>query len=100
MRRSIILALAFAAACARSETFSLEGLDQFAELLEDTVPIAPGDECPAGGEARIQGYDTNLDGVLDPNEIAARSSRCFSEGSGGNVPPTLIRVDPEPPGDV
>jgi hypothetical protein len=52
-----------------------------ANELVDVVP-APVAECPDGGQAIEVGPDSNLNGVLDPDEIAYTSYLCSTTGSG------------------
>jgi subtilisin family serine protease len=56
-----------------------------AQELVTVVAIAPGAQCPTGGEQVNTGFDDNNNGVLDPNEITKSYVVC--NGAKGDAGP-------------
>ncbi|MEM6925495.1 MAG: right-handed parallel beta-helix repeat-containing protein, partial [Myxococcota bacterium] len=64
------------------------------ELLVRTVAEPPGANCPTGGVALQAGFDSNLDGTLDPGEVTSTDYICGSD----EASPPIVSTTPEAPG--
>lgn len=72
-----------------------DGLTPFV-VTED----APEGACPNGGIAVVVGFDTNGNGVFDPDEVTDTSYVCNGvDGTGSEPPANLTTTRPEPVGD-
>jgi hypothetical protein len=67
--------------------------DASAQLVRVVIE-PPGTNCEYGGQSIETGIDTNDNGILEDEEVGARSYVCT--GAAGLQ--ALVRVDPEPPG--
>jgi hypothetical protein len=63
------------------------------------LQVAPGTQCPAGGEEIQVGIDTNGDGVLEANEVQHTAFVCNGVSAAADASaPTTHRRRPMAPG--
>jgi len=113
VRSSLVLSLAWLAACGGSDKDDTDTDDggsiggELYDVLVDTVILPAGDAtCPAGGVTLRTGYDdgdeggTSEDGLLQDGEVDATTTICNGQsGTLGEPGGTLLRYEPVEPGE-
>jgi len=80
---TILVSTLLASGCGREDVGGTDG-----QSLTSTETVAPGEECPNGGQRILSGIDVNGNGYLEPNEVLAIEYLCNAD-----LPPTCTTLE-------